>query len=235
MKYLIIFILLFFPLLLLAQPTKEVKVKFPKSKVVKERYFVEKRNRLMKQGLYQRFDKTGGLRERGNYVSNKKDGLWEQFDERNVLREQGNYDANRKVGKWEQFDESGALKLVTIYKNGGKQEEKRVGVWLEYHESGQVVTGFDYEINQPLEPRINVRVKYPALAREYNIQGVVKARLKLTDACEVEYLAILQGLTKECDESVLESMKTLALLLKKYNPAKCQNFDEVIDTEFKLE
>lgn len=152
-----------------------------------------------------------------------------------VIKENGTFARNKKTGTWKEYNPDGTVRRITQYNNGQEIEDKKVGVWLEYLENGQVVKGFDYDKNEKLETKINVPVKYPATAREKQVEGVVKLKIKINSNCETEELSILEGLGFGCDEEAMRSVKRLLELVKTYAPEQCEEIDTIMPIHFKLE
>ncbi|MEM9822025.1 MAG: energy transducer TonB, partial [Bacteroidota bacterium] len=75
--------------------------------------------------------------------------------------------------------------------------------------------------NDPLQqilPQIFINIKYPFLALENEIQGVVRIQLSLNEDCEIEALNVVRGLGFGCDEAALKGIKQLVQQIKKHHP-----------------
>ena len=207
MRNIITILTVIIPFLLIGQETKEIVVKFPKSKQVREQYYVLKTNKNIKQGEYIRFYKSSMqnkekkfVHSKGNFENGKKNGMWEYFNN-------PSYGIQGLISKREYY-------LIGV----------KTGVWETYHyeKEGNVIEKFDYDNNTPLEPNISVPLHYPSSAKEKGIQGIVEIEYKQLDDCSIEVISIIKGIDPECDEEAIKSIRNLGILQKKYSVEKCQ-------------
>lgn len=109
------------------QQLERVVTTYPKSKYVKEVYFVLKSDNEIKHGDYFLFfdgelttkelktkniyEIVLGVKERGQFANNVKDGQWTYFKEPTSNRklEEGKYSNGKKTGVWETFIENGKV------------------------------------------------------------------------------------------------------------------------------
>lgn len=207
MKKIITILTFYIPIILIGQETKEIVVKFPNSKQIRERYTVLKSDKNIKSGEYIRY-----------YKSSKKDS------EKEFIHSKGNFTNGNKNGEWIFFqnpDQGHQGKVIKreFYKNGIK-----TGVWETYHyeKEGKVIEKFDFDNNTPLEPIISVPVHYPNSAKKKGIQGIVEIEFKQLDDCSIEDIIVIKSIDPECDKEAIKSIRNLGILQKKYSVEKCQ-------------
>lgn len=234
-KYPILFFISLFPILLFAQKTKLKKAYHYKSDQLKESYFVLKKNKNLKHGLYQSYHKNGKLKEYGFYENNRKIGEWKLFYESEEPKEIGCYENNLKIGEWKTFNLNGNPKILRTYKKGKKRSEKKVGIWETTYERGQVIKRFDYDNGVELKPFIRIPIDYPAEAREKNIQGTVEIELTLNKNCVVQKLEVVKSVGYGCDEAAFKSIQKLAELIAQYDKTECTGIKRTIPVHFKLQ
>lgn len=61
-----------------------------------------------------------------------------------------------------------------------------------------------------LEPIFNLNIKYPAKARENNVEGEVIVTYLVNSDCSISNVRISKSLSKECDDAVLNKMAIIA-------------------------
>ena len=207
MKKLITILVIIIPILIFGQDTKEIVVKFPNSKQIRERYNVLKSNKKIKKGEYIRYFKSA-----------------KQEIEKKFIHTKGSYIKRKKNGEWEFYKNPtqghpGLLLSTEYYELGIK-----TGVWETYHyeKEGLVIEKFDYYNNSPLQPLISVSLNYPMLAKEKGIQGIVIIEYKMLNDCSVKELKIIKGIDPECDQEAINSIINLSILQKKHSIEKCE-------------
>jgi len=207
MRFLLLSILLAFPILLISQKTKLLKIKFKKSKLLKEEYYVLKKNKAVKHGEYTSYFANQNPNKKGKYYKNQKDGDWIT------------YRAN------------GQIKEFQSYIKG-----KKTGVWLKFIEGGNVVLRFDHKTNSKLRSIIKSDLKYPEQARKKRIEGFVEFLLKFNENCELESSKILKSLSPTCDKEAVRAYSKFYKLAKKYWPTElfCEEKTKTFKVEFSL-
>lgn len=220
MKKLITILTFIIPILLIGQETKEIVVKFSNSKQIRERYFVLKSSKNIRNGEYIRYYKSSKqdkekefIHTKGSFVNGEKNGMWEYFDT----------PSNGIQGK---------LMIREFYKNGNK-----TGIWETYHyeKEGRVIEKFDYDKSTPLNPIISVPLHYPIAAKEKGIQGKVEIEYKLLNDCSIEDIIVIKSINPECDKEAIKSIRNLGILQKKYSVEKCQERRLTQTYNFKFE
>lgn len=217
MKFKLLIILACFPIILYSQKVKLKQIQFINSEVIKEEYYVLKKNKKLKHGDYKSYFKNGQLKENGIFLNNVKDGEWKIYN-------------------------SGRELKIRMYKKGRKISEKKVGLWKKAeYENGQVIIKCDYDNNKSLDTLIRVNIKYPIIARENGVEGTVKFKVKINENCEFEELTTIKAIGAGCEEEVIKSLKKVLQLIKKYNPKQCTEIGKVLNlteniysTHFKL-
>ena len=216
--------------------------KFPKSKQISQSYYVLKSNKNIKNGEYISYfklskrelqlvengviDLKNYIKEKGNYLNNKKEGKWIENTSTSISKI-GNYINGKKTGIW------------NTYYNGDRIEsydydnKKKVGIWLTKRENGKVIERYDYDNNIKLQPIIRIDVSYPSIAKEKNIQGIVKLKYHISKDCSIKNVVVTKSLSPECDQAAIEAINKFGELLKKYGD-NCENKDEEKEFEFRM-
>lgn len=138
----------------------------------------------------------------------------------------------------------GGVKKVVYY--DAKQRIRKDQVWKEeliketkysYYEKGQIVKRYDVLNQRDLSPEINVHMKYPVMALENQIEGVVEVSFSYDENCVPISFEILNKLGYGIDEEVKKKMNLMIQLSEKYNvPFKqCERLDENFKVEFTLD
>ena len=219
MKKLITILTFFIPIILIGQKTKEIVVKFPNSKQIRERYTVLKTNKKIKNGEYVR------------YFKSSKQDLGKEF-----IYSKGNFENGQKNGMWEYFEtpsngRQGKLTTREFYKNGDK-----TGIWEnhKYEEKDHVILKYDYDKNIEVDPEIMVYLEYPVKSKGLGIEGEVDVKFKILADCTFDEIEIIKSLNAECDKEVLRRFNRMSELRKKYGAKmnKCEEKD--IETTIKF-
>lgn len=174
-----------------AQPTKEVIKTFYKSKQVFEQYWVLESNPSIKHGPFISYKQMTG----DQWKDYKKGRL--NLDD--FVQYKGLYNLNKKDSTWYEKGDTRS------YKNG-----KKAGIWTESVEQGQVILRYDHDKQIYLEPIFNINIKYPAKARENNVEGEVIVSYLVNSDCSISNVRISKSLSKECDDAVLNKMAIIA-------------------------
>jgi hypothetical protein len=219
MKTLLILIISFSTLLTLGQETKEVKVKFPKSKQVMESYFVLKSNPDIKNGKYTRFYKTS---------KNTKAKVF--------IKEKGTYQNGQKNGKWTYYrhpsqNQQGEIISVEFYNNGNK-----TGIWEthKYENGDHIIQKFNYDQETEIDTEIFIELKYPPMASELGIEGDVIVKYKIKPDCTFENIEIIKSLNTDCDNEVIRRFNRLSELQRKYGNKNCEEKEMITTVKFSL-
>ncbi len=123
-----------------------------------------------------------------------------------------------------QYDEkNGNLKKIDYYDS--KNRIVRDKIWcdslireteLKYLENDQVIKRYDVTNKKPLATHLNVHFRYPALARENGISGIVEVKLSFNNDCIPVSYEILNSLGYGIEDEVNKGMKLMINLAKKY-------------------
>lgn len=106
-----------------------------------------------------------------------------------------------------------------------------------YCENDQVIKCYDVINKKPLPTQLKVNIRYPALARENGITGVIEVKLNFNDDCVPVSYEILNSLGHGINEEVNKGMKTIIKLSAKYNIsfARCKELTENLKINFILD
>ena len=159
-----------------------------------------------------------------------KHGDYKSYWYGNILKEMGKFYQNHKDGEWIMYDNQGQIDEIRYYDRGTK-----IGIWQKHVESGQVIKRYDHERNHELKPILNISYRYPALARDKEIEGIVKINYELDEECDLRSIDIVESLEKDCDKSAIEGTKRMINLMKKYDSAACDSVSNTIEIKFELQ
>ena len=206
------------------QQLQRVVTTYPKSKDVKEVYFVLKSDEKIKQGDYFLFF-DGALKEADLKTKNVSEIVL-------GIKERGQFANNLKDGHWTYFKEPTSNRKL---EEGNFSNGKKTGVWETLIENGKVIKRFDFDNNKELPTTITTMWKYPSAARRNQIEGPVKIKVTF-DSCIATGYEILADIGYGCGNAVVESLKEKQTLEKKYGvkSSKCDVKEEIIEVEFKL-
>ena len=137
----------------------------------------------------------------------------------------------------------GNLKKVDYYDS--KQRIKKDQIWnkeliretgYSYFEKGQIIKRYDIINQVELSPEVNVHIKYPAMARENQIEGIIEVSLNYNEDCIPTSYKILNKLGHGIDEEVEKKMKLMIQLSEKHKvPSKeCEKANENFKVNFTL-
>lgn len=202
---------LLFPTYVLAQSPQLKTTYYPKSKQVKERYWVvKKKKQWIKQGEYLTYFATGELKTKGAF-------------------EQG-----RKTGRWEVYQKPNELYQVQYYK-----QSKPIGIWETISKQGAIIKRHDYDHNKEIEPTVHLQqllAHYPPKARAEGVEGTTRIHISFDEGCDVK-LSLMTTVGGGLEEAVISTYETYFTLLRNYPPMDsiCQVGDTTIVVHFKLE
>lgn len=155
-----------------------------------------------------------------------------------------NRKANEQIDFVEYSQIGGDLKKIDYYDS--KQRIKKDQIWnkeliretdYSYFEKGQIIKRYDVINQVELSPEVNVYIRYPAMARENQIEGIVEVSLTYNENCIPTSYQILNKLGHGIDEEVEKKMKLMIQLSEKYKvPFKvCEKGNENFKVKFTLE
>lgn len=154
------------------------------------------------------------------------------------------YTADRAIQSIEYKAINGNLKKIDFY--GTKNRVVKDQIWQNkllqeikytYLEKGQVVKRVDVLNKVDLPTMVNVNIKYPAMARENNIAGKIVVGFNYNEDCLPIDFKVLNSLGHGIDEEVMEKMKLMIALSRKYNVSAedCREIVEPFVINFSLE
>lgn len=144
-----------------------------------------------------------------------------------------------------QYDEiEGNLKKIDYFDS--KNRIVRDKIWrdtlireteYEYFENNQVIKRYDATNKKHLPTQLSVYFRYPELARESEISGIVEVELSYNSDCVPVSYKILNSLGYGIEEHVNKGMKLMINLANKYKVSfeKCNELNGNIKINFKLE
>lgn len=155
-----------------------------------------------------------------------------------------NRGSNGQIDIVEYTQVGGNLKKIEYYDS--KQRVKKDQIWNKelinetdytYFEKGQIIKRYDVINQVELTPYINMHIKYPAMARENQIEGVVEVSLTYNEECIPISYKILNKLGHGIDEEVEKKMKLMIQLSEKHNVPfeECEKANENFKVKFALE
>lgn len=105
-----------------------------------------------------------------------------------------------------------------------------------YYEKNQVIKRYDVIHKKPLTTLLKVNFKYPALAMENEIEGIIEFKLAYDSLCIPVSYIILNKLGYGIDEEVEKGIKLMLSLAKKYNVSydQCNEIKENFKVTFRL-
>lgn len=197
----------FFPTFLFSQKTKLKEIYFYNSTQLSKPYFVLKKNKHIRHGVYNSYFEDGKIIEAGIY------------------------EFNLKVGEWIEFNNYGTPKKYKTYKKGKLEQEQKTGIGEKIYEGGKVIQRYDNDKKEQLEIAFVIRSYFPKIAIENNVQGIVEIELVIGIDCEIEKINVAQSLGRGCDETALKAISKLAELIKN----RCTGIKQLIPVHFKIE
>ncbi len=155
-----------------------------------------------------------------------------------------NRKANEQIDFVEYSQVNGNLKKVDYYDS--KQRVIKDQIWnkelireinYSYFEKGQIIKRYDVTNQMELPPVVNVYIRYPAMARENQIEGIVEVLLTYNEDCIPISYQILNKLGHGIDEEVEKKIELMIQLSEKHKvPFKeCEKANENFKVKFKLE
>ena len=184
----VVILLMGLPTFLLGQPTKNIRIYYQNSTILKESYSVLVANESEKNGEYTYYFINQKIRLKGQYYFGKKDG------------------------KWEHYNDLGETRTVEYYNKGDK-----TGIWLDFMERGGVVKRYDWDKQESLPPYLpHIVIPYPIRGREEEIEGEVQIKFLLDENCAIKKAIPIKTLGKDFEQAVIEGYQTILKLSKKW-------------------
>lgn len=192
------------------QSTIQINHYFQGTKIVRESFSVKEKNQAIKSGDYKLYNKSGGILTSGQYEN------------------------NYKTGEWYTYHEDGSLKSLSVYENGKIIKESKHGIWVSSEENGKVRKVIDYAIGPNPQYFFDIPIKYPALARENGIEGIVNIEMATDDKCNMKYLVVKDSLGHGCEKEAISVLKELMKYTKKYQEDSCKSIKKIFPFQFSL-
>jgi len=184
---------------------------------IREKYYVLKADKQIKQGKYQAFSLFGDrLICEGYYKNNLKDSLWTFYSLREKPIETGVYKGGEKVGIWKGLNADGTVNVEYDFTNNN----------LMYFQPNKadtgkfkVISGTDTTKKYIDRPPIYLDgaerfwavmitgMRYPASARINGVQGKVIVAFTINERGESSNYYIKHSIGADCDEEALKAVK----------------------------
>lgn len=203
---------LLLPLSVFAQTTRQTLVIANSKKI----FYVLSSDKDIKEGPYAEYNNFGNrLICEGFYKNNQKDSLWKYYSFSNKIAETGFYKDDKKTGLWVVYNSKDKLEIQYDYTNH-KLISYRPDSTISITE--EVVNGQD-TIKKPLDQpaiymdgfaRVSAQnIRYPAKAREDDIQGKVLIAFTVDALGGVSNFRVKKGIGGGCDEEALRVIKLM--------------------------
>jgi TonB family protein len=215
MKHLSLFLLILASGNVFAQTVRRID----RSDRTREEYYVLKSDKSIKQGpyaLYSLFN-TNPYCE-GFYKNNLKDSVWKYYGYDHKLCATGSYKDGKRVGLWNSYGADGAQDVLYDYTNRKLLFYKKPD---KAPEEQTIISGKDTlkaNLDQPvvyidgiqnMSRIVGTNIRYPAKAREKNIQGKVLIAFTIDTLGKATNFRIKQGIGGGCDEEALRIAKLM--------------------------
>ncbi|MCD7931185.1 MAG: hypothetical protein LUH15_07360 [Tannerellaceae bacterium] len=156
-----------------------------------------------KEGPAVEYYANGKVKEKGNYILNKRTGSWEYFSEDGTIKEKRGFDdRGEKQGQWIVYYPGGKQQQLTTYEKGEKTgaaakyyengsceykgtytNNKKTGKWVYYYANGITAKEEEYDKDSKREG------KWTKYYSGGNIDQVVTYRANSKDGIEEKYTA----------------------------------------------
>ena len=190
-----------------------------KSLGIKEKYYVLKSDKSIKEGAYAAYAIFGEqLVCEGFYKNNLKDSIWYYYNFQGRLAEAGKYENGEKAGVWNAYDSKGKLQVQYDYTSRKLliyNQSKSDSTHREYY----VINGSDTVKTFLGRPPIfldgearSMRqliagIRYPSAAKEHNVQGKVYIRFTIELNGKASNFRVKKSLGYGCDEEALKAVE----------------------------
>jgi TonB family protein len=214
-----IMILTIFPFVMLGQQT--VQLTAVKEKTFdKEVYSVLKSDTTIKQGSYRLFTLGNELKQEGFYKNGQKDSSWTEYQwvgKNKVLKAKGCYQQDVKTGIWEFYNFKGLPEQRYDYSRKELtfcQPDDSLREYQLLLDTGTLKTKLDRPPvyiggTATLLDEINLNIKYPDIAVENDIVGMVYIAFTIDKTGKTSNYRVLKGIGAGCNESALEAVKMI--------------------------
>lgn len=213
----------------------------------------------VKEGAYQSWTDDGQLYSEGQHFNNNKEGSWKHYYFH--ATESGDYMENNKEGQWESIDTAG-IKTVYTYVNNLKQGKYTS---YNQHDiiikTGEYIDGIsqDQEIKNKEMPylkefegitdkdekmaksqtkmlqQLYKNLKYPAIARENNVQGMAIIQFMVMADGSVGKTKVIKGICDPIANACLEAIQFIGPWSPGTENGKPVEVQYTLPIRFKLE
>jgi TonB family protein len=200
----------------LSQELKKISVKAKNSSAIEE-YFVLKKDKDIKHGMYKKISEKGIILEKGFYKNNQRDSLWVFFLHNGIdTASYGFFTDDKRIGPWVINDNKGILMYIYDYSSGmvsnynwNDESNKflvlRDNKWVEEKiDSPPLVIDGD----KPLSV-IARNLQYPTRAWRSGIEGQVFISFTVDSTGRMGIPKIKDGVDPDLDAEALRLVKLL--------------------------
>jgi len=183
----------------------------------REKYYVLKADKKIKQGRYQQSAIfSGSLLCEGYYKANLKDSLWTFYSFDRKVIETGFYKDGKKTGIWKAFKPDGTPNVEYDFTNNKlltfEPPKRDTGKYLVINGKDTIQSYLDrppvyLDGDGRLSEVMITGMRYPKAARESSIQGKVIVAFTISQQGTVSNCRIKQSLGYGCDEEGLKAVK----------------------------
>jgi TonB family protein len=199
---------------LFAQTTRQT-TEGPNTKKV---FYVLKSDNSIKEGSYAEYSHSGkGLICEGFYKNNLKDSVWKYYAFDSKLAETGYYKNGKKNGAWNTYDNKGepeitydytAKKLLLLKPSAVDTTVKQYVISGKDSLQASLDQGAIYlDGTSRFWEVIYRNIRYPAAARDANVQGKVWIAFTIDTLGTVSNYRVKKGIGAGCDEEALHMVK----------------------------
>ncbi|MCS6823855.1 MAG: toxin-antitoxin system YwqK family antitoxin [Cytophagaceae bacterium] len=145
---------------LCAQRVKITTYYDAKKTIIKEEYYVLKKNTTVPDSTFKLYYQNGKINREGNFTNGKVNGIWKYYYENGNLKMEGPFKDGEHSGYWVYYFENGNKNM-----EGNIFKDIKEGEWKYYYENGQLKTTGAYKKN-----------KKTGLWKYYHEDGTIKAQ-----------------------------------------------------------
>jgi len=183
----------------------------------REKYYVLKTDKQIKQGLYQQSNLfSTRLTCEGYYKNNLKDSLWTFYAFDGKVVETGLYKDGKKTGNWKCYNPDGTMNVEYDFTNGKllnfHPPKRDTGKYLVINGKDTIQTYLDRPpVYLDGDGRLSVAMvtgmRYPREAREYGTQGTLIVAFTINQQGVISGYRIKKSLGHGCDEEGIKAIK----------------------------
>jgi antitoxin component YwqK of YwqJK toxin-antitoxin module len=217
------------------------RIFFPETKQITQYFEYSDRTFTTLDGITKEWYDNGQLWKEGEYLNGKLDGLYKSYHYDNgSLQSEGKYTQGKIEGIWNYFDTEGRITSKSTFKNG--ELEKTVMFDKLGNQTEQMLDSLTF-IEKPefeggekgLLNYLSTKVRYPSLAREYDIEGNAIVRFVVGKDGFAKDVIVLRGLCNDISIHLNNLVSTMPAWKPGRNKGKPVNVTYTLPVRFKLE